>query len=200
METASALEPYNTSASVKYEADPDIVIIEEPSETPSITDIWAEIAGKNPRNYWYATFSVDTSNDNVVSIKGDPIPTKEQAVIDNIEQKLFYKIYFPKDWKIEGINTPNMAAKEKALAVCKELFEKYDLVPDKIASTKEEGVFLRYDYVNYTKNISLIIEVYNTLETAALVCDNQLKKNCYSEDIQRLDFTNAIQNFKAKIT
>lgn len=128
------------------------------------------------------------------------VNTKEQSTINSFEQKIFNKLSFPESWVKEGIVKPNLAAKQKAFNVCRTLFEKYDLVPDRIVPTKEEGIFIAYDQVAYGSDRSLMIEIYNNLNTAAIVCDNLNKTIINAEDIYDLDFFNVIKKFKATNT
>jgi hypothetical protein len=76
-----------------------------------------------------------------------------------------------------------MDAKKMAFEVCQKLFKNYDFIPDKIAPTKEEGVFLSYDSFNAYTNRSLVVEVYNNLEIAVIVTNNDSKQIDYSEDL-----------------
>ena len=119
------------------------------------------------------------------------ITTKEKSIIEKIEQKIFDKLYFPHNWVEEGIAQPNQPAKMKAAAICKLLFDNCNMTPDRIAPTKEEGIFIAFDNPLETGDRTLFIEVYNNLETAALINDNSARKVIYSEDIQNLDFNDA---------
>jgi hypothetical protein len=92
----------------------------------------------------------------------------------------------PDHWLHEGIATPTEDCKKLTLEVCNHIFKTYNLLPTIIASTVEEGIYLRFD--KNTK--SLIIEVYNDLEIAALV--NDAKKISGFEDIKNLDFSRMI--------
>lgn len=79
-----------------------------------------------------------------------------------------------------------MECKLKAFDICKHLFQEYNLIPDRIAPTKEEGVFLAFD--SSKGNRTLIVEVYNDLEVGYLVNDNACKQILHSEDITDYDF------------
>lgn len=119
------------------------------------------------------------------------ISTKENSVLDKIESKIFNRLVFPAHWAQEGISQPNMASKVKAFEICRELFKKYDVFPDRIAPTKEEGLFLVFDSAN--GNRTLLIEVYNDLEAGYLINDNSNKKILVSKDIKDPDFSEAIR-------
>lgn len=110
--------------------------------------------------------------------------------LDEIRHKIFEKINFPKEWEEEQIAKPNLESKTKAFEICKFLLEKHSLYPDRIAPTKEEGVFLSYN--TESKNKSLIIEIYNNLEVAAIVTNNKLRVVEYSEDIYGFQLSNAV--------
>ena len=141
----------------------------------------------------------------ITSGKGEPTyegltsTTKEASVINNFEQRIFKKLIFPDYWEYEGVLKPNLSAKKNAYEICKEIFKKYDLEPDRILASRENGIFIAYDFVTDSSERSLIIETYNNLETAVVVSDNANKKILYSEDIYGLNFENAIQAFKEKI-
>lgn len=119
------------------------------------------------------------------------ISTKENSVLEKIESKIFNRLVFPAHWAQEGISRPNMASKVKAFEICRELFKRYDIIPDRIASTKEEGVFLAFD--SASGNRTLLIEVYNDLEAGYLVNDNSSKKILASNDIKDFDFSKTIE-------
>ncbi|MEE9337300.1 MAG: hypothetical protein V3U87_04405 [Methylococcaceae bacterium] len=118
------------------------------------------------------------------------------VVHEKVTRMIFEQLYFPLEWEEENISRPNLASKKTALEVCKSLFDTYSLMPDKISPTKEEGVYMRFDYSSGRIKNSLIIEVYNTLEIAAIVTNNDTKKVKFTYDIHRLQFNNAIQYLK----
>ncbi len=125
-------------------------------------------------------------------IKEDPkfevqtVSTKEKSVLDKIESKIFNRLVFPSHWSQEGISRPNMQCKLDAFDICKHLFKEYNMIPDRIAPTKEEGIFLAFD--SSTGDRTLIVEVYNDLEAGYLVNDNTCKQILLSEDITDYDF------------
>jgi hypothetical protein len=83
-----------------------------------------------------------------------------------------------------------MASKVKAFEICRHLFQKHTLIPDRIACTKENGVFLAFD--TNAGERTLFIEVYNDLEASLLINDNTAKNALYAEDIFDLDFSKAV--------
>lgn len=129
-------------------------------------------------------------------IKAPDINREETALFEKFEQKIFHKLRFPKHWVNEGISQPHTAAKEKCLAICKKLFKEKLLIPDLILPTKEEGMFLSYDKITPDFDRTMIIEIYNSLETALIICDNVDKNTFYNEDISELDFSRAVAAFK----
>ena len=136
-------------------------------------------------------------DDNITVTFKDVISfTKNLSIIDFFISKINHKLNFPTYWIQEGFNKPNIIAKENAIFVCSELFTKYDLIPDKILASKEEGIYITYDLININDNISLVIETYNDNEIAVVVKDNRNKKILYSEDIKNLNFENAIRILK----
>jgi hypothetical protein len=121
------------------------------------------------------------------------ISTKENSVIEKINARIFYRLSFPKHWLEEDVVPPNVACKTKAFELCRYLFEKHNLIPDRIAPTREEGIYLAFDTDSGDK--TLIIEVYNDLEAALIVNDNIAKAILFSEYISNLEFSTAINCF-----
>lgn len=116
-------------------------------------------------------------------------------VIKKIQDYIF-SIKLPEHWAEEGALPPNIESKRKAFEICECLFKTYSLVPDRIASTIEEGVFIAYDSTSISK--TLYIEVYNNSEVGFLINDNFKKVIIYSKEI--LDFNNVKSfNFKHAI-
>ena len=117
-------------------------------------------------------------------------------IYQKTEAMIFEQLYFPIEWDKEKVNRPNLSSKNMAMDVCKSLYDKYSLIPFKISPTKEEGVYIRFDYSSASIKRSLIIEVYNTLEIAAIITNNDKKEVNFSYDIEKLQFKNAVQHFK----
>ncbi|MDD5672631.1 MAG: hypothetical protein PHC61_00585 [Chitinivibrionales bacterium] len=128
--------------------------------------------------------------ENESGIESRFVSTTNESVLEKIEARIFNRLSFPSHWAGEGIMPPNMASKVKAFEICRYLFQKHTLIPDRIASTKEEGVFLAFD--TNTGERTLLIEIYNNLETGLLINDNVGKKILLSEDITGLDFAKAV--------
>ncbi len=114
-----------------------------------------------------------------------------KSVLDSIKSRIFNSLIFPAHWEKEGISQPNVACKEKAFRICKHILEIYEKVPNRIALTKEEGIFIAFD--SSTGDKTLFIEVYNDLEAAYLVNDNVQKKILISDDITDFNFSKAIK-------
>jgi len=94
----------------------------------------------------------------------------------------------PHHWLHNRIAAPTDACKKLTLEVCNYIFKTYNLLPAMIASTVEEGIYLQF-----RKNTkSLVIEIYNDLEIAAIVNDESTKKILGNEDIKNLDFSRMI--------
>jgi len=126
----------------------------------------------------------------------ETVSNKEASIMEHFEQRIFKKLIFPVSWEKDGISKPNLEAKKNAFNICRKLFESYGLLPDKILASKEEGIFISYDFIDDNCNRSLIIETYNDCETAAIVCNNSRKEIVLSEDICDLSFNNVIRLFK----
>ncbi|MDI6792182.1 MAG: hypothetical protein QME81_04860 [bacterium] len=118
------------------------------------------------------------------------IPVKKRDPFYSHVENLIFNIPFPRSWREEGIAEPNIASKEIAKEVCFYLYKEYDLIPIKIVPNKEEGISIFYK--SYNNNRSLIVETYNTAETAALVNDDARKNVIVSEDIKDFSFTRTV--------
>lgn len=102
-------------------------------------------------------------------------------------------VFFPKHWNTEeGVEPPNKVSKLNAKKICKILFRNYNLKIDRIAATKEEGIYL---VKNDTKSISLIIEAYNDGDVGLIINNNKLKEVVFNEDIENFNFEKAINFF-----
>jgi len=187
IETALALNSFvDTSYSIEYHRE-NINLKENPFY---ISDFGLPGEDKTiivEENAFGTVFKIKSGNDFFSS------STKEKSVISKFRDDLFKKMYVPKHWIAEGIQKPNLASKQKALKVVENIFEKFDLIPHRIAPTIEEGVYLSYEITKEARNLTLIIEVYNNLDIALIVSDKLNKEIIYSEDITELDFNNAIK-------
>jgi hypothetical protein len=119
------------------------------------------------------------------------VNTKGKSVLEKIESRILNSLRFPAHWAEEGVAEPNMACKLKANEICKQVFEIYEKMPDRIAPTKEEGVFIAYD--SPSGNRTLFIEVYNDLEAGFLLNDNERKQIITSDDITDFEFADIFQ-------
>jgi hypothetical protein len=120
----------------------------------------------------------------------------ENAVFEDFEQRIFRKLHFPPHWEQEGVSQPHVATKEKCLATCQQLFKKHQLMPSTILPSIEEGIYISYDKITDDFNKSMIIEIYNTMDIALIICDNTKKVTIHSEDVLGMDFNNAVSIFK----
>ena len=117
--------------------------------------------------------------------------TKGKSVLDKIESRILNGIRFPSHWADEGVAQPNMACKLKANEICKHIFEVYEKIPDRIAASKEDGIFIAFD--SESGNKSLYIEIYNDLEAGYLLNDNENKQIISSDTIAEFEFGDIFQ-------
>lgn len=117
--------------------------------------------------------------------------TKGKSVLEKVETKILSSLRFPSHWEEEGVARPNMACKLKANEICKHIFEVYEKIPDRIAPSKEDGVFIAFDSPSGSK--SLFIEVYNDLEAGYLLNDNEKKQIISSDNITDFEFDDLIK-------
>jgi len=193
---ANQTDQNDTSANIIYDIDQKI-------RADNIVAEWIHAGYKTDDPFvfseklLFAEGTIDPKDSKKTEVKAPEINREETALFEKFEQKIFHKLRFPKHWSGEGISQPNAAAKEKCLAICKKLFKRDLLIPDLILPTKEEGMYLSYDKITQDFDRTMIIEVYNTLETALIVCDNILKQTICIEDISEMDFSRAVAAFKA---
>lgn len=117
---------------------------------------------------------------------------KDSAIAKHLGQMLD-SAPFLDEWKINGIQRPSQQCRENALSLAKEIFKNYFCLPERIASSIEEGIMLVYFDQNKTR--SLKIEVYNSLEIAGLVNQNKSTKLCIDVN-NRSDVEHLFQAFK----
>jgi hypothetical protein len=135
-------------------------------------------------------FGFKVKKDNESEIETRFISSTNNIVLEKIESRIFNRLSFPSHWAGDDVVPPNMASKVKAFEICRNLFENHTLIPDRIACTKEEGVFLAFDTNSGER--TLVIEIYNDLEVGLLVNDNVEKRVLFSEEITDLDFSPAV--------
>lgn len=177
------------------------------TQTPISSQIeWTINTGSSSYNNWLlkelsTRDDINFLFDNIILIKlrntgnsgcnPSHIYTKGKSVLDQIESKILNSIRLPTHWVEEGVPEPNMACKLKASEICKQIFEVYEKMPDRIAPTKEGGVFIAFD--SPSGNKTLFIEVYNDLEAVYLINDNENKNIIASDDITDFKFDDIFQ-------
>jgi len=96
--------------------------------------------------------------------------------MNDVLDKIF-SIVIPEHWKEENIKNPSSACRHIAYGLCCEIMEKYDIIPEIILCTKENGIYIKY--VN--EHLGLIIEVYNdNLDVVFLINNNLTKQIVYN--------------------
>ncbi len=118
---------------------------------------------------------------------------KGDTVRSHIRKKMIDQIHFRKDWEEKGIKPPTVFCRDKATEICFHLFDKFELIPQRIRASIEEGIYI--SYFNPKNNYTLSIEVYNDLEVSTLVNDNNQKKIVKSQEINDLSFDNIMCYF-----
>lgn len=125
---------------------------------------------------WLQEVDLDKSMDNLLESK---------------KQEIFNK-KLPEHWLKEGVEPPNLTARENAYKSCKKIFEINALLPDSIACTKENGIFL-----SYRKGLfSLYIETYNDGDIGALLVKD--KSILFNENIIDFNFEEVLTEFNKK--
>lgn len=100
-------------------------------------------------------------------------------------------LVLPTSWKDEGVEPPNSTALRNAHIICHKLYAQRKIIPDVVACTKENGVYLRYS----DGDKSLIVEIYNDGEIGTLVNNHSEKEILHNEDISNLNFENSLKVF-----
>jgi len=103
-------------------------------------------------------------------------------------------LVLPDSWKDEGVEPPNSTALRNAHIICHKLYAQRKIIPDVVACTKENGIFLRYN----AGDRGLIIEAYNDGDIGTLVNNDKEKEILYNEDISNLNFENSLKVFLNK--
>lgn len=120
----------------------------------------------------------------------------DQKLEKSLKDRIFSKLFFPPHWIADGVAKPNHAAKLGAFEVCKLLFKKYSVLPDRIASSIEGGVYISYTEKRNDVEKTLGVEVYNTSEVAALVNLDSERRILYSEGISNMRFEKVMKVFR----
>lgn len=97
----------------------------------------------------------------------------------------------PAKWILGGVQPPTAECRSLAYKSWKLLYTKFGILPMRVSASVEGGITLYYEHASNGK--TLIAEIYNDLEVAALVNDS--KKIVYSENIKCLDFDCAFLEF-----
>lgn len=84
---------------------------------------------------------------------------------------------------VEGVHPPTLEARLISGELMARLFKHYRLYPRRVAASADEGVTITYR--NHIASKTLVLEVYNTTEIAALI-DNAKSIEC-SEDLTGID-------------
>lgn len=103
-----------------------------------------------------------------------------------------YTLNFPKKWRTEKIEPPNMYCKVTAEKIVEILYKIHYLIPFRIAPTIEEGIYIKYK--NFDNRKILEIEIYNdNLDIAAIITKD--KDIIMTIDIENDDFKEIIKIF-----
>ena len=89
----------------------------------------------------------------------------------------------PARWILEGAQPPTTECRIKSYKIWRHLYTTFGLLPVRVSASVEGGIMLSYEHA--TNGKTLIVEIYNDLEVAALV--NESKKIIYSETINDSD-------------
>lgn len=93
------------------------------------------------------------------------------------------ELKMPEHWKDENVEEPNDIAKRNAMFICLILETSFQIYPDCISCTRENGV-----YFKYSKGLfSLTFETYNDGDIGCIVTNDQEKITLKNEDIKDFD-------------
>lgn len=126
-----------------------------------------------------STFAV-SRNDEVVVVEPGADLQKRDAV-HGVLESILSEAVFSARWKQEGIQEPLDGCKERAISSAMSIYDKFSILPIRVAPSIEEGVM-----VTYRKgDKELFLEFYNSGEAAGLI--NVRKSILTSEDIEGSD-------------
>ena len=91
----------------------------------------------------------------------------EKNKVESHFKKKVGSLKLSEKWQKEGVLPPNFQCKKIAKNLLVLLFDRFELMPEKIAPTIEGGIFIKYQ--NVENDHELIIEVYNDSDIAALI-------------------------------
>lgn len=151
----------------RFEQDPEIDKLAEP-------------------NYFKGTLKKSNKH-YTIEIKDFPDPLIEQI------RSSIHAIKLPKKWVLEGIKPPNFLSKELAEKIAIYIYNRFQLFPNRVSASIEEGVFLYYK--NFHKEKELSLEVYNDLEISGII--NQSNNILKTFDIKFKDHEIFNQIFKS---
>jgi hypothetical protein len=79
------------------------------------------------------------------------------------------RVDLPLRWREEGISAPTLQCRQLTREICERIYDKYHLIPARIAASKEEGIYLVFHHMRNGRSFSL--EVDNELDCIAQVYD-----------------------------
>jgi hypothetical protein len=107
-----------------------------------------------------------------------------------------YSLVLPARMREEGVAPPTVTCRDKAATIAFTLYSRSRIIPERVSPNVEEGISIVYR--NHLADKTLVIEVYNTTEIAALL--NQSKTILAAEDLKDVDdpaLDNMVVAFKA---
>jgi len=116
------------------------------------------------------------------------VPTVHRRLADTI-----VRATLSDKWLKEGIAPPNVKSKAVALMTVIFLYEKFHLLPQRIAASVEEGITLVYQHYLFPRTMT--VESYNDGQIAAVV--NEAKNVLFCGTIEKTDFREAFSYFNA---
>lgn len=105
--------------------------------------------------------------------------------------KRINNVLFPDHWINDGVEPPNRACKDKTIEICRHLYYNYLLIPNRIASAKECGIYIAY--INNDR--TMVVEIFNDLDVCAIVNNNTTKQHTFCEIISNVDFNILIKDY-----
>ncbi len=189
---STAVVGYDTAhdLSQEFHPDPEINVIKK---TEGETDIFNDLEElKNPypiKNVFCVYLSTNNNWSTAIPVSF----TATNHVHTHIKEIMVDQIILRKRWEVEGIKPPNIFCKNKTKEICISLYDKYDIIPRKVDASIEEGIYVLY--LNPRNNKTLEIEIYNDLDVAAIVTDNNINKIISSQDIEQNSFDYIIRHF-----
>jgi len=118
-------------------------------------------------------------------------------ILSSKNNKDIMEIQTPEQWILDGTQAPTIECKKYTVAICDHILMTYGFNPIRIASSIEDGIYLKYQ--NLIINKTMEIEVYNNLFISGMVSKDKKTLTLFNINIDGVqDFTPLIKVFSER--